>query len=126
MNAHQPTPKALTADEETFLRQIRMWCGRPVQLEAGTPEQKAARALCVQKGFVTFDGHLYQETALGRAEFAKLPPVRFIDLVAMKEYERWVGTPTGLDFWSRHELATRWAARRDDRFDNAIREDVAG
>ncbi len=45
------------------------------------------------------------------------PADRKINLVAMKEYEAWVGFPANASFWERHDMATAWAERRDFRFD---------
>lgn len=45
------------------------------------------------------------------------PADRFIDLVAMKQYAAWVGFPSGLDFWTRHDMAVAWASQRNHTFD---------
>ncbi len=44
-------------------------------------------------------------------------PRRIINLVAMKEYEAWVGFPDNASFWECHDMATAWAERRDFQFD---------
>lgn len=56
------------------------------------------------------------------------PRDRFIDLVAMKRYEEWLGTKGTeaqyrayhfgtLTFWQCHDLAVAWAGQCDHEFD---------
>lgn len=72
---------------------------------------------CIANGYVSFDGSTYRTTLLGRQKLAGIPVLPLIDLVAMKEYERWNGLDGSLDFQSQHDIAAAWAAQRDFTFD---------
>lgn len=54
------------------------------------------------------------------------PKDRIIDLVAMKEYEAWHGIDHSLGFWTRHDIAVRWAQQRDYQYDKHAWDEVEG
>lgn len=109
----------LSDGEEKFLRFMKCFRNEVLvkQVKGQSMDQIAARESCIANGYVIFDGSKYSTTLLGRQKLSRIPSAPLIDLVAMKEYERWNGLDHSLDFQTQHDIAARWAQQRDHRFD---------